>query len=296
MRLLTLILALSILIAVSGTAQAVTIGGATIPSGPVVLKFTNYDEVTKYTTQDGVFTDPTVIQSKATVFPVHAATGESQWGVFRLDTIENTAQTVTYYDKNSASQQITGIFWGGADDFLSQSTVGGQPTQNIHTNGVHIAFFQGAKTFDPTLGPTGRPTNGDPTYPGATNATPILTFNAVPGWDGSYPTDSFFTTFRDSTSGNGGFMAQAGSVPFYGTGSLNSSLDTNFIGNGIAAQFDFSLVQGTNGWMLQSNDPLLLSFLGSNPPPVVPEPITMLGVILGLGCVGRYIHRNKAVK
>lgn len=269
---------LAIILVVAGTAGAdVIIGGQTIPNGPLVMKYVNYDVGALYTVGNGLYVGDANLNALPQTAPTGGRAGEDSWAIFRVESISNANQTVTYYNRYTAAAEITGIVWGEKDTYLNQTGAGSSLTQDIHGVGMHVAFFvDSSKNFDPTLGPSARAADGS--YPTVTDGQLIWTFNSVAGWDVSFPGDEFFTTFRPNagvgdTSANGGMFAGLGSVPLFGTGAWNGDLDPNGVASGVAARLDFTGAVGSDGWMVNSNDPVRLT--------LVPEPGTMAVLVLG---------------
>lgn len=297
MRYLKLLTAVGLLLAVTGTAGAINIGGTDIPNGPLVMKFINYDVGVLYHVPDGLYTGESTLNSKSQTGPLNGVAPEDSWGIFKLTDIYNADQSVRYWSEATSTQEVTGIFWGERDTYLDQTRTGGPSTitQEIHGVGLNAAFFLGTpvNNFNFTGGPaaTGSRAGGDPVYPTATDGTLIWTFTSVPGWNSDFPGDEFFTTFRPnltgptSTSANGGFFGAATAVPVLGTGIWNNLLNPDAIAPGVAARFDFTGNPGNHNWLVRSNDPVQVD--------VIPEPVTMLGLFLGVSGLGGYIRRRR---
>lgn len=288
MRATTSAVLLAILVlGMAGTAgAAMIIDGNPIPNGPIVIKYVNYDVGTLYGVQNGLYQGEGNLNSLQQTGPKGGQPGEDGWGIFRVESISDITGTISYYNRYTATTEITGILWGQRDTYLDQTGAGATLSQDIHGVGVHAAFFEdAAMNFNPLLGPTVRVGNA---YPTVTDGTPIWTFNSATGWDTSFPADEFFTTFRPNatggdTSANGGMFAATGAVPTFGTGSMNDLLDPDGIAIGVAGRADFTGRVGTNGWDVNSNDPFIVT--------VVPEPATLS--LLALGGLALIRRRNR---
>jgi hypothetical protein len=254
------------------------IGGAFVPNGLIVIKYVNYDVGSQYNVSNGLYQGEATLDGLTQTPPPGGLGVEDSWAIFRVESIMDITQTVTYYNRGTAGMEITGILWGERDTYLNQTGSGSTLTQDIHGVGMHVAFFEdAAMNFNPTLGPTARQGNGN--YPTVTDGQLIWTFTSVPGWDTTFPADEFFTTFRPNaivtdTSANGGLLAAKGTVPFFGTGAKNDVLDPSGIAPGVAGRADFTGRVGSNGWQVTSNDPFILR--------IVPEPATIF-VMLAAG-------------
>lgn len=290
MRVLVKIVAVTALVlGVVGTARATIIGS--IPNGPIVITYVNWDTGTLYGVDNGLYQGEKFLDDQFQIRPDGGMGSEDSWGIFRVDAIYDITQMITYYDRWTSSVEITGIVWGERDTYLNQTEAGSPPTltQDIHGIGVYAAFFEDdTPDFNPRQGPGARLPDG--TYPTATDGDLIWTFKSVPGWNTTFPSDEFFTTFRPNatigdTSANGGMFAALSTVPVFGTGSLNEILDPNGIAPGVAARMDFTGRVGTDGWLVNSNDPVLVT--------IIPEPVTMLMLSMGIAGLGSYVYKRR---
>jgi hypothetical protein len=302
--------------AFSGQASAISFGGY---NGPITIHLTDWDGGTLYNVADGSYNaaqlaaltiDPsgTTPNSKA---PYTNSGGSDTWGVMRVDNIimGKSPGSALYTAGQNGGEQILAIFYGEHDQKLTQTTVGTTVQQQIAGVGFQIAFFDytpyvGTASF--TGGPTlGSGSTASPTYAGVTNAANLLwTMRGVPGFNSLDPVDSFFVNFNgldQSEQSFGNLLADmtgtGGILPldFWGNGPQNKMLDTNAI-LGAFGFVDVSIAfnAGTNetnffergNWLLQSNDPIRTSV-------AVPEPVTMAGLMLGIGCLARYVRKRK---
>lgn len=275
--------------------------------GPVVIKYTNFDEGTVYLVPGGP-------PPAGTEYGIHGGAGipilnglpqtgiippaaapTDSWGIFRIDTITDTTGTIDIYNRFSFPYEITGIFWGSQDSYL-KVTDGGLPTEQQETHGVgmHAAFFTDfTKNWNPAGGPlaVGSWAGGLPVYPTATDGNLLWTVNSVPGWLLGDP-DEFFSFFRPQGNGpgaassNGGFVADAGAVPFWGTGGFNSTI-IDSVGADMEINFTADTV-GAFTWLLHSDDPIRLQRNAS-----IPEPISAGLSLLGLAGLGLIASRRR---
>ena len=205
--------------------------------------------------------------------------------------------------------EITAIFWGLTDTYLNQTTgTGGNVVQEIHGTGLQAAFFYDTTpdwstsvTAGPGVWSTAPGVGGldRPEYAGITDGTLLWTMRSTSGWNQLFPTEDFFNTYTSagtSYGSNGNMNLDMATVDGWGTGPSNFQLDTNTIagwntaGTAKTKMADLLLTfsgydDGTNGWLLRTSDPLEGN--------MIPEPITMTGLLLGIGCLGRYIRNRR---
>jgi hypothetical protein len=305
--------------ALAGQASALSLGGY---SGPITIHLTAWDGGTLYNVSDGTYNaaqlaaltvDPSGTTAQSKAFYTNAGTGANRsdtWGVLRVDQIiMGQAPGTSLYSAGQGGEQIVAIFYGEKDQKLTQTSTGSVISQQIAGTGFQLAFFDytpyvGTASF--TGGPTlGSGSTASPTYQGVTNSANLLwTMRAVPGFNSADSVNSFFSTFNgldQSEQSFGNLLADMtgtdGVAPadFWGNGPANKMLDTNAIA-GAFGNVDVSIAfnAGTNPtnffergeWLLQANDPIRTSV-------AVPEPLTMAGLMLGVGCLARYVRRRK---
>jgi len=254
--------------------------------------------------------------------PTNAAVGEDVWGIFKLSGIYDATDLDKAYwlngvatDWNDGLSEITGIFWGGDDTYVMLDANG---SQNIHAKNLYFAFFEDFSRDFKTVGSTpayelgGGPANRgdgtDPTAPSwqtATNdsadlgadgrtgtaddSTPIWTGYSIPGFNATFTDDEFFTTYNadapGGVTGSGGFFAQMGAVPYWGTGTNNVMFD--FGGDGPDMRFAFTGYDGNRGsWMVRSDDPV-----SANVTPELPSGALMLIGLVPMGLA--FLRRKK---
>lgn len=234
-------------------------------------------------------------------------------GIFRIETIIDITTGSNVLFSNGGPNEITGIFWGLTDGFLqttaSTATAGGQD-QEIRGTGMQVAFFEkfGTHTFPGgnSPGPSGfSVVGGKLTYAGITDGTLIWTTRSTSGFRFDDLTEDFFAHFTATASGSafgssGDTLTNMGSVDGWGLGPLNDQLDTNQImgyqtgdtlgtptkGTDLSFSFKASPA-GAGSWILLSSDPITAN---NN---LIPEPVTMAGLLLGVGCLTRYVRKRR---
>lgn len=294
-----------------------------MPAGAVSvnMNMTDFDEGTQYFVADRV---APYTQAELDAMPAHTTLldpgtglpwvgnwqmrptgggGSDTWGIFRVENIKLIPGGEHIFDNGAT--EITAIFWGLQDTYLLQTTApNGVITQVIHGTGLQAAFFRDTSpgtewATAAATGPSGWSiVAGKPTYAGITDiAPPIWTMNSTSGWDYTFPTDEFFATFTTgaATLGSSGNMNLDMGSNAWGTGTENWMLNTNSIPGydllGNPGKFaDVTLhfqgeEFGSNLWLLATSDPMKTD--------IVPEPVTMASLLLGFGCLGRYIRKRR---
>ena len=141
--------------------------------------------------------------------------------------------------------------------------------------------------------------DGGPQYTGITDGNLIWTMNSTSGKYQTFPTDEFFADFDQAQAAyasSGAVLLDMGSVDGWGTGPDNWQLDTqtipawNTTGTALDKMVDLQLEfdgtsQDSGAWLLRTSDPMEGD--------LVPEPVTMAGLLLGIGCLGRYVRRRR---
>jgi len=234
--------------------------------GPIKMKFTNWDTGTVYNVDDGLYEGEGALDALAQVPAPGQLAGEDTWGVFRLDSITDESGMIDLWNRFTAETELTGIFWGGRDVYLNQTTGPGGTSQQIHSGGI-AAARTAAGAFD--------------TF---TDGGLAWTMNTVPGHNADFPTHEFFTEFwPDAAVGNinaaGGAFAQVGAVDLDGdgvatdVGALNSSIIPNNIAPGADFAFEFTGEPDATGtWLVVSDDPIRTA---------IPEPTTLALLSMG---------------
>ena len=306
MRALKVIAVVGLVLAISGAAQGLTFNQPY--NGPIKIKYQNWDVGTLYGVADGTYVGESNLDALMQFSPPNAFGSEDSWGALQVTSIIGLNGNVILWDATTADSEITGLFWGERDTFLDQTTAPGvdgilgtaddEITQNIHGVDMKLAFWEDANKDlgDPrgldasgSLSGTARRT-GISTFVGATEGTLLWTANSVPGFQPG--TDEFFTTF--SPTGNnifgtfnsiGGLHADLGAIAGLGLGSANGL----FAGHdtvGVDWRITFTGVADDMGvYDVLSDDPIYAT--------VIPEPVTMLAVAMGISGLAGYIRKRR---
>ncbi|MCX5677117.1 MAG: PEP-CTERM sorting domain-containing protein [Planctomycetota bacterium] len=328
MRHLLVLLIVGLVLVVSSPAWAVSIAFNQPWNGPIVLHLTNYDMGTIYSGPPGTygridtaagllaFTTAGGTVSKA---PVNM--GDDGWGVFRVDQIltakvlgpnQIQATGTELWANGNGGAELVGMFHGLYDVNLRINPDG---SQTVDSKGMLYDFYaQTLGTFNPSLGSAGR------IGPGAytTVGLPGLVAGAS-NWVGGAAATGFIAPLTgiappDIEQKSGFDPALA--VPFAAGradvffnvlhGDLGpgkpTTLDTNFFkgtdstGPTTADIYLAITTYGNNvgnvpgafggfDWTVTSSDPASAF--------IVPEPVTMAGLLMGIGCLGRYIRKRR---
>ena len=302
MRAMKIIVAAGLILALSGSAWAITFNQTW--NGPVIFHITSRDSGTIY--------------NGAPIKGPGSLPGEDSWGVFSIDSIEKamavgpnniTGLGEPLWSANTTDgKELVGMLYGEQD--LGHSTVGAQ--QHIEGVGVNVTVFE--QTFG--LYNKGIPGSAARvmTSPGEyvsigddVSSSLWLSGTSTPGFLGSlFPGVTEFVGTYDysvptgSVSGSAHMYLSVGAVDYDGdgnpdVGSANQSYDTNFF-QGSLGSADFSLdmttyqnnptnTPGGFDWTVTNSDPLKGW--------VVPEPLTMLSVFGAVVGIGGYIRKRR---
>lgn len=247
----------------------------------------------------------TALDAAQTRGSLGAVAGQNDsWGILRITNIQATASDGILRDiYNSAVSpfELTAMFWG-VNDFYVKQVSDGTPGfagsgQIIDGAGLRVDIYSDPlKDFNQTPGPLGPHTVN--TYPTATNGVLELSLLSTPGFINSPGTLGGVATEFESNTANVGYAA----LNVTG-GASAAQFNTNAIGfggssgaafsPGLAGQastdvwFSFTSTQGSNGWDITSNDPML-----ANITPGVPDSgSTLLLLSMGLVCLGAGYRR-----
>lgn len=281
--------------------------GQAFQGGAIVIKAVNYDTGSLYngitvgtsigysgSPGAGVAAGVTALnadQARGELGPSGAnygpASGEDNWGILNITQILATASDGvlhTIYSPLADPFELTGIFYGEQDYYLNQVTAGSGSAfagQIIDGTGFGLNIYEDpSKNFSQTAGPNGR--TGQSAYTTATDGTLVLSLLSTPGFINANGTNGGSATEFESNTGNTGYAAlnvvggDAATVAQFNTNDIGfgGSFGAGFT-PGIAGQtstdvyLSFTSTQGTNGWDVTSNDPLLADVMTP-----VPEPST----------------------
>lgn len=297
MRIAHWAVAVVVVLALAVPAGAISLGGYI---GPVKLKFSDLDTGTLYT-KAGDYT--TVGEAAMDLLPQIAVPNrfgiEDSWGISRLTVIETVPGGDTLWSRTTADSEIVAIFWGERDTYIKQTVTGPDIVQEIHGVGMKIAFWEVPGNQSISL--PGTFTTADRTAEDLVTGlnsvgTLIWTLNSVPGFNSLFPTDEFFTTFSPTGSAFGpfnavgGMLADFGTITRFGGGTLTGSLNDMFAQPPNEADWRITFTgvvpsAGNTGFLVASDDPILAN--------TVPEPLTMIGMLMGAGTVARYIRKRR---
>lgn len=255
--------------------------------------------------------------------------GENGWGIFQIDQILSGSITggnsistgaITLYDKGTSPIDIVGIFYGGTDVTVTFTNSFSYETSSA---GLKFEIFTQPDTYygslsTPALGASARTDqnefpnvgyDGTNTNTLLVGAERVITGTSQPGMDlyefyssfNALATSGTFNTYVSVAPLTEAFDSSSVSVGF--SGSQNTNFNTNVFPTptykwdsvtlgpmvpGTTA--DFRLKGGSEGtdynWLVRSSDPLTTAF--------VPEPITMLGLVLGVGGLAGYVRKRRA--
>lgn len=306
------ILAAAVMAGGLGTsAGAIQWTSNTAYTGPVWVKFSNYDMGTLYgpnpvpATATGAANVQAIAPQAGAIGAVAVSGGayagmmEDQWGIFNVSGIymsgyNDVAHQV--WDPNTAGYQIVGMFYGGVDTYFAQNLDG---SQNIGSAGVQYAFFKNtANSFNPALGSGGR--LGELSYLTVTTGAPVWTGYSIPGVSIISPLIEQYTHFTPDAAGSGnssgdvygawGAINTAGG-PVTGTdngqwGALSGPIGFTVSFTGLPNVTD--PLKGTvkvGDWLIQSNDPLTGY--------AIPTPTALWGGAVLAGLAGMNVLRRR---
>ena len=330
MRWLTLLLIGGLVLAVGTQAWALTV--PSVPSGVMYTPSRNQDNGTAYWINDPTMlplgspitfnpdSAPAYISSAG---PRDGLTGEDGWGLALMrdiadgifkpatNTVEADPLGTYYYELTNASDTwLVGMFWGTHDTSVQiKSQTGTDPTSSTFKTSFEVlsselhfelwAVEKGVITGDPTNYPINKD-NLQQYVDGFRQASNQYTNwldpdkatwagKAVKLLDGVTTYHKFVGELLANQKFTGHTDAyfdvdETGSGlwdPYWGTGGMFTDPD----GNTADMYLAWDLETGQRNWDTTSHD-----FGGVN---VVPEPVTMASLFLGIGCLSRYIRKRR---
>lgn len=336
LRALKLIGIVAVVAAIAVPAQAITL--LQPYSGPVTMKYRNWDTGTLYAVADGTYTGEGTLDALPQLPPPSRFGLEDSWAVVELTEIRGASNELLWSGAIPGTPEITGILFGERDTYLSQTTSVAGISQDIHGHGFQIAWFEDANpataigdpagTFTPTANTGTARRTGQASFDGATEGTLLWTLSSIPGFDGNFPSDEFFTTFSPS-----GGIFFGGNNAF---GGMWLELDTIWLNGpdgrpGVAGVDDDGINGiddiGERGWAGSDDIPLTgtnQNFFVDQPSPdpdqravftgkpdpsqqflvisddpidtvlAIPEPLTLVGMALGIGGLARYTRKRRS--
>jgi len=289
----------ALVLALTGVVSAVTV--PSIPGGPIRFKYSNWDMGTKYTNPAEWPVDGGEAAMNAlTQTPAPGAVGnEDAWFVFRVtDMWDNWQGGNNFFNDGDNGTEIVGIGFGLVD-------VGIGSNGSVLSVGYEIKIYaQPFGTFNELLGSGGR--TGLSTYTSIGGVGSVLLWDAVSVSDPNFglpPLESFGTppTYEHVAASTGrSDMYLNGIGGLWGDGVLGNGelIDSTFkdFYSGLNVVQDVHIKSsvvdyipqpgvGTDNWDFFSEDPGRGTL-------VVPEPVTMIGLLFGAAGVGGYLRRR----
>jgi len=330
MRTLKLICIVGFVLAMSGMAGAAQIPLNRPYTGPILAHVTDYDAGPFYSPftnpdtgaqfvldgqggttpfQTGVRYAVSQLQMTPGLTPSGIGSSNESWGIFTIDQIlpahvtgfnqidHINADGLPLYNAGDGGLEIAGMTFGRTDTFVTFNSDGGQSIESI--DGQYLIYTQPFGALDPTLGSAGR--TGLSTYNtlGGAGSELVISTASNPGFVvPADPNATFLSTFYANGSQSGQadtFMSVAGlgSEDFYFNGDFFQAILGQYIGTTADIRLhvtttlnpDYDGRVHANDWLVTSSDPLTTT--------IIPEPLTVLGVILSIGGLGRYVRNRK---
>ncbi len=318
-KLLSVLLVSALVLSLGGISQAVS-----IKAGPLVFKTYNWEVSTLYT---GGTTGVTYFRDASTpgydaANPLHGLfsaltatqtvpgvlySDEDQFGLLEVTQLwdgtvisggTDIASGNKYWDKGDNGEYLRGMFWGGQDQrvFFGDDGEGGQYTR-IYATGINYNFYEMNYdyTSDPQTNSLLEPWDRDgqdyfTNWRG--NGEGTLEVQGTSSWfryigDSVGNANGQTLVFLDADANIGEWMNNPTNYldDFW---TIPSSLDGLF--NGGAS------TEIRQSWTIFAQQPWIKSEdTGYAYYQVVPEPVTMLGMILGMGGLTRYIRKRRGL-
>lgn len=315
MRHLRLLLIVGLVLAVSSPAWALSLTGYTA-GDPLSFHFNSVDVGPVY--NYGVATTEALADlMQASPAPGLKIAKEDAWGIAYVSNITNPNNPAqVYWSATSPGQttELTAMFVGTIDQ--SVSLVAGTPyvigaqtfrDDQLQTFSNNFKFFMWedtAKNYSNAAGPAAR--TGPFTYPTVSDGTLLLEADGTPAIfntiGGGVVTHEAHVTYTyditvPATPVLWDIKSSSGGSAYAKIADANGDLTTTGLGfvsgkyfGGADIQLSWTLtVPGTPlttpWWDLADQDPAQMRY--------VPEPVTMATMLLGIGCLSRYIRKRR---
>lgn len=254
--------------------------------------------------------------------------GEDSWGAIRVLQIQTAhidsgpppgvidgigPPPITLWNEGTSTTELIAIFWGETDTAASRDVSG---TQTTYGRNLQFALWEQPKGTFVDLGSAGRSLVNPQVYAGigtpggVVGATLILTGTSTPGFLAATldPLAEFTSVFNPNgilgnvTGGSSTYLsvnpvdADAGGVA-NDVGVMNSFFDTNFfVDAGPHADLYVELETQKHNVLnapIGGSDWTVTSQSGSVTGEFVPEPVTMIGLLMSVMGVGGYLRRRR---
>jgi hypothetical protein len=319
MKYLKLLMIGGLVLAVASSAGAFTFNKPY--QGPVFFKIANFDMGTLYpilpvgstfggtgangadvATLDGV---KTAQATGARPLGAFGDTLDDSWGIARVSEIDDNLG-LPLWTPALTGTELTILFYGEQDIYLEQTSATDQIIAGVDINfAMYEEAIPSPTSYDPSAGSVGRDAVGTG-YTTVTEGTLVLSGSSVPGHirvpgDKGGTNTEFEVDVNASALLFGGVTGTIGSgVSFFeitgGTQSgmflpgaftpLGPNIGLPGVKNaGVRLDFTTIIPPNVSDWLVRSNDPAQLE--------AIPEPVTMLGLVMGLGGLGAYLRRRR---
>ena len=323
----------SLLLAVSTTAMGITFtdpvtGNPTSYKGPII--FTLFDRAwgTDYSPAiaAGAPASTPIWEQPPSGWPntpAQGAIGGKGYGIFYIDTIQKAQISPTtgniidigpgneLWQNGDNNQELVGIFWNVSDIVWSHDAASG--TQTIEAAGMNVAIWEqdsGAFAYGHSSNRGPNPWDFTGVGTGTNPNLWLTTQSSVNGLGTMAPGLTEYVATFNPQGGIGGNPSAAGSAQTYmsvadltgatggviGKGSFNDYLDSNYFGNAdLFLNMNTYLNNPFNAVQPVTVDDSTVSSSDHTGGIVVPEPITVMAVFLGISSLGGYVRKRTRV-
>lgn len=322
MKAFKVLLVLGLVLVTSGVASAITFNQEY--TGPIKMKFSNFESARLYNGPEGTYTadsgpgELTLTDLKNTAWssgasygsiaPPGGMQGEDAWGLFELMTIAGKnpvtgAYDVVLWEKGGPKDtvpDVVGIFYGVEDRQVTLRKVDGLLEQEVWSAGdIKLDLYEVPNGSADLKDPSARTALDQ--FPGWTNGTAVLKGAALADEIKTPPAPSGMKFWsRTILNPDDGTIVERESA--LGTAKLfvewyGGSEYTKFKQAGPDAGFLTTIYGNETSfeWTANSDDPAFGFFTGKGggtDPGVIPEPLTLLGLLLATGSAGTYLRRR----